>query len=76
TFAPPRRLAEALPDLWRSDHAPFWDAGIPAALLTATANFRNPHYHAPGDVPDTLDYVFMARITRMLEGALRVAPER
>ncbi len=42
--------------LGRSDHAAFWNAGIPAVMLTATANFRNPRYHRPTDIPDTLDY--------------------
>ncbi|MEU4269966.1 M28 family peptidase [Streptomyces sp. NPDC026092] len=41
--------------LGRSDHAAYWSAGIPAALLTGTANFRNPHYHRPTDTPDTVD---------------------
>ncbi|MBC8285496.1 MAG: M20/M25/M40 family metallo-hydrolase, partial [Nitrospinae bacterium] len=26
-----------------SDHSPFWDAGIPAVMVTDTAFFRNPH---------------------------------
>ncbi|MDT9687126.1 M28 family peptidase [Streptomyces sp. P9(2023)] len=42
--------------LGRSDHAAFWSAGVPAVLLTGTANFRNPRYHRPTDTPDTLDY--------------------
>ncbi|MBI4310587.1 MAG: M28 family peptidase [Chloroflexi bacterium] len=57
-------------DLFRSDHASFWSAGIPAILLTDTANYRNPHYHTAGDTPDTLDYDFMARVTAALAGAL------
>jgi hypothetical protein len=40
----------------RSDHKPFWDAGIPAVQVTDTADFRNPHYHLDSDTPDTLDY--------------------
>ncbi|MGW2201584.1 M28 family peptidase [Streptomyces sp. NPDC001774] len=42
--------------LGRSDHAAFWNAGIPAVLLTGTANFRNPRYHRPTDTPDTVDH--------------------
>ncbi|WP_308354838.1 M28 family peptidase [Streptomyces sp. Je 1-79] len=42
--------------LGRSDHAAYWNAGVPAVLLTTTANFRNPRYHRPTDTPDTLDY--------------------
>jgi Zn-dependent M28 family amino/carboxypeptidase len=40
----------------RSDHKPFWDAGVPAVQVTDTADFRNPHYHRASDTPDTLDY--------------------
>src|SRR5690606_22115028 len=43
------------PDLRRSDHARFWDAGIQALMLTDAANFRNPNYHTPGDSIGTLN---------------------
>ncbi|HEY6330795.1 MAG TPA: M28 family peptidase, partial [Blastocatellia bacterium] len=59
-----------LPVLRRSDHAPFWSAGIPAVMWTDTAEFRNPHYHLPSDTPDTLDYGFMASVTRSLISCL------
>jgi Zn-dependent M28 family amino/carboxypeptidase len=39
----------------RSDHIPFWAAGLPAVQITDTADFRNPHYHQPSDLPDSLD---------------------
>ncbi len=42
-----------------SDHAPFWDAGIPAVMVTDTAFFRNPHYHQPSDTLKTLDMEFI-----------------
>jgi aminopeptidase YwaD len=42
-----------------SDHAPFWDAGIPAVMVTDTAFFRNPHYHQPSDTLETLDIEFI-----------------
>lgn len=61
-----------LPDLLRSDHAPFWQAGIPALMWTDTAEFRNPHYHRPSDTPETLDYVFMARVAQLLARTLEV----
>ncbi|MEU1268532.1 M28 family peptidase [Streptomyces sp. NPDC005799] len=48
--------------LGRSDHAPFWNRGIPALMLTDTANFRNPHYHRSTDVPGTLDYDRLATV--------------
>ncbi|HET8587772.1 MAG TPA: M28 family peptidase, partial [Candidatus Limnocylindria bacterium] len=40
----------------RSDHTAFWRNGIPAILLTDTADLRNPRYHTPFDLPATLDY--------------------
>jgi hypothetical protein len=45
-----------LTNLDRSDHAPFWNRGIPAILVTTTAPFRNRHYHLPGDRPETVDH--------------------
>ncbi|GFO64541.1 M28 family peptidase [Geomonas paludis] len=53
---------ELLPDTRRSDHAPFWDAGYPAIMLTDTTNFRNPHYHHPSDTVDTLNLSFALRV--------------
>lgn len=52
------------PDSRRSDHAPFWDEGYPAIMLTDTANFRNPNYHAVGDTLSTLDLSFSTDVTR------------
>jgi hypothetical protein len=54
------------PHLLRSDHAPFWRAGLPALMWTDTAEFRNPNYHRPTDTPETLDYEFLAEVTRLL----------
>jgi hypothetical protein len=68
-------LGGLTPDLLRSDHTPFWQAGISAVLLTDTANFRNPHYHQPSDTPDTLNADFLlgsARLViRAIDGLLR-----
>ena len=60
-----------LADTRLSDHAPFWDQGLPALMVTDTAYFRNPHYHGPGDRAETLDYAFMANLVRSLELALK-----
>jgi hypothetical protein len=54
----------------RSDHAAFWMEGLNTIFITDTANFRNPHYHEETDVPDTLDYEFLAGVTRMLTGGV------
>jgi Zn-dependent M28 family amino/carboxypeptidase len=68
----------ALPDTRRSDHASFWDRGLPALMVTDTSFLRNPHYHRDTDTPDTLDYPFLARVTSGLgiaiEALLRQAP--
>ena len=53
-----------------SDHAPFWDRGYPAVMLTDTAFLRNPNYHRPTDTPGTLDYGFLANTARALIAAL------
>jgi hypothetical protein len=49
------------PDLRRSDHAKFWDAGYKALMLTDGADFRNANYHKPTDVIDSLNIPFLTR---------------
>ncbi|MEL6652273.1 MAG: M28 family peptidase [Bacteroidota bacterium] len=49
------------PDLRRSDHASFWDAGIPALMLTDASEFRNPLYHTVNDTVGSLNMTFLAR---------------
>lgn len=49
-----------------SDHAPFWDAGYPAVMITDTAMFRNPNYHTPYDTADSLSADFMAQVAEAL----------
>lgn len=49
-----------------SDHAPFWDAGYPALMITDTAMFRNPNYHSRCDTSDTLSPDFMAQVAATL----------
>ena len=61
---------ECLADTRRSDHAPYWDAGVPAVFLTDTANFRNPHYHQPTDTLDTVDEALVADVTRATAAAV------
>jgi Zn-dependent M28 family amino/carboxypeptidase len=52
----------AIPDTRRSDHAPFWDEGYKALMITDTANMRNPHYHKSSDRLETLDLEFLAHV--------------
>ncbi len=63
-----------LPDTRLSDHAPFWDRGWPALMITDTAFFRNPNYHTGRDTFETLDFAFMAELVRSLESALDEIP--
>ena len=59
-----------IPDIRRSDHAAFWRYNYPAFMLTDTAAYRNSAYHNAKDVPDSLDYGAMARITTGLIAVL------
>ena len=59
-----------LPESRLSDHAPFWDCGYPALLVTDTAFLRNPHYHQPTDTVDTLDLGFLTHVTQGLAAAI------
>ncbi|MBN2105858.1 MAG: M28 family peptidase, partial [Deltaproteobacteria bacterium] len=56
-----------IPGVFWSDHWPFWEHGYPAIMVTDTAFFRNPHYHEPTDLPETLDYGRLARVTAGLK---------
>lgn len=60
-------------DLKRSDHAPFWAAGIPAVMLTDSANFRNQAYHCVGapDTVDRLDFEFAGDVLQAAADTLR-----
>ena len=61
---------ELLPDSRRSDHAAFWHYGYPAVMLTDTANFRNPNYHASTDTIETLDLGFMEKVAQTVTAAV------
>ena len=63
-----------LPETRLSDHASFWDAGLPAVMVTDTAFFRNPNYHLSSDTIGTLDFTFMAELVKSLELALLELP--
>lgn len=52
------------PNTRRSDHAPFWDQGYSALMITDTANFRNPNYHSPQDTLKTLNLDFARKATQ------------
>lgn len=52
------------PDLLRSDHGPFWQAGIPALMLTNTAEYRNHNYHTSNDTLGSINFSFMSRVVK------------
>lgn len=58
-----------IPDVLRSDHAPFWYQGVGAVLLTDTANLRSPHYHQPSDTPANLDRSFFTGAAQIVVNA-------
>ncbi|MEW6688788.1 MAG: M20/M25/M40 family metallo-hydrolase [Pseudomonadota bacterium] len=60
-----------IPGVDWSDHASFWAQGYPALMLTDTAPYRYPHYHAATDTPDKVDYERLARVVVGLENMLR-----
>jgi Zn-dependent M28 family amino/carboxypeptidase len=52
------------PNTRRSDHAPFWDEGYQALMITDTADFRNTNYHQPTDTLGTLNLNFARQVTQ------------
>lgn len=63
-------LPEVLPGINWSDHWSFWQVGYPAVMVTDTAPFRYPHYHAASDTPDKLDYARLARVVSGLSAVI------
>ncbi|MBI5864128.1 MAG: M20/M25/M40 family metallo-hydrolase [Planctomycetes bacterium] len=69
-------LPEIIYSIRLSDNSSFWDCGYPALMLTDTSFLRNPHYHRPTDLPETLDYQRMAQVTDGVAAAIaRLAGE-
>ena len=58
-----------LPGVACSDHLSFWRHRYRALMVTDTAFYRFPHYHAPTDKADELDYTAMATVTEGLNRA-------
>ena len=54
-----------------SDQWSFWQVGYPGVMVTDTAPFRNPNYHKASDLPDTLDYERLARVTEGLVAVVK-----
>tara|TARA_B100001093_G_scaffold447517_1_gene452483 strand:+ start:2729 stop:4399 length:1671 start_codon:yes stop_codon:yes gene_type:complete len=66
---------ELVPDLRRSDHAPFWDIGVPSLFLTDCANFRNPYYHTLNDVISTVNIDFLINNIKAIVTTLALKAE-
>lgn len=65
------RIVPAVRDFARSDHVPFWAAGVPAVQVTDTADFRYPHYHRRTDTADQLDFQRLAAIVDATAATIR-----
>jgi hypothetical protein len=64
--------------LSRSDHQNFWDAGLPATVLTDGSIYDGyPWYHEPGDTADKLDISYLREMIELTAAAtaLLAAPE-
>jgi Zn-dependent M28 family amino/carboxypeptidase len=55
-----------VPGVAWSDQWAFWQHGFPAIMVTDTAPFRHPDYHAEADTPERLDYRALATVTGAL----------
>ena len=58
---------QATPGLDWSDHASFWKFRFPAIMITDTAHFRDPHYHAETDQGQQVDYERMVLVAQGVE---------
>jgi hypothetical protein len=69
-------LPSFIPGIAWSDQWSFWQHGYPAIMITDTALFRYPHYHAATDTPDKLDYdrfaLVVSGVQKMIEEINRV----
>ncbi|WP_215618830.1 M28 family peptidase [Leptothoe kymatousa] len=79
TLPVPIGVLPLMPDLFRSDHAPFWFKGIGAVMVSDTADFRNPNYHRATDTVETLDPAFLQQtaqyVVERVANLLKNSPE-
>jgi Zn-dependent M28 family amino/carboxypeptidase len=64
-------LPAIVPGVGWSDQWSFWQHDYPAIMVTDTAPFRYPHYHAASDTPDKLDYDAMTRVVAGMEKVIK-----
>lgn len=60
-----------IPGIGNSDHWSYHQMGYPSLMITDTAPFRNPQYHRTTDLPETVDYDSLARVTKGVEAVVR-----
>ena len=48
-------------DLFRSDDTPFFVKDVPTVLISDSADFRNPNYHKPTDVLESINPEFISK---------------
>ena len=58
-----------VPGVCWSDHWSFWRHGYHAVMITDTAPYTYPDYHAASDMPDKLAYPEFSRVTLGLSAA-------
>ena len=62
--------------LGRSDHEHFWEAGLPAAILTDGTKYDGyPWYHDPGDTIDKLNMPYLRSMIRLTAAATALLAE-
>jgi Peptidase family M28 len=70
------RIGGLLPDARRGDHANYWDADIPAILLTDTGEFRTDNYHRPSDDLSVIDMEALRDVAALTVASILAATER
>jgi hypothetical protein len=60
----------------RSDHTPFWERGVPALMLTDTAELRDgTPYHTTDDTIDHINITFLLNVTKAAFATLSIEAE-
>lgn len=59
-----------IPGIDWSDHGSFWQKGYPALMVTDTALFRYPHYHSDKDLPQYINFDYLARVVTGLNATI------
>jgi len=63
-------LPALVPGVDYSDHRNFWSRDYQAVMFTDTSFYRNRNYHKCTDLPETLNYEYMAALIAGLKPAL------